>query len=244
MADSNFSYYRDESINARHQVERKKMSKPSKPGNNGQFNPKGLPLETPEQFQAMMQLGRQNPNHDPAWPSLDYLFEENARLQSESRSHTRSMEKRASDKAKRDALRAQLERVKKMDVSKRSVGTMTEETDQEKRMSPPSNISADPELPSRSKSVTSSADGLVSPLIQPSAGMANPPSASNRSSSALSSYIVRVSDFKDNNGQAESGNACAKQAKKRLSGRSLKEVAKGVLKGVTRKLGSRGDASK
>ena len=266
MADHNFSHYRDEPIDARHQVERKKILKPSKPGNNGQFNPKGLPLETPEQFQAMMQLGRQNPNHDPAWPSLDYLFEENARLQSEIRSHMRSMEERASGKANRDALRAQLERVKKMDISKRYARTGVEKTGQEKGVPPPPNVSAGPELPSRSQSVTEPADELESPQSQASHDITRslghrnkshptPPGLSGNDHSPPHdrdeaqvtttspeniAAVAKSPKFKDDTSQAQSGNACAGQAKKRSSGRSLKRVLKGAMK----KIGLRRDASR
>jgi len=64
-----------------------------------------------------------------------------------------------------------------MEVSEQSVGTMTEETDQEKKMSPPPNFLADFELPSRSQSVTSPADEVESPQIQTSDGIAKLPSA-------------------------------------------------------------------
>ncbi|KAI4951831.1 hypothetical protein J4E86_007247 [Alternaria arbusti] len=267
MADHNFSHYRDEPIDARHQAERNKTSKPSEPGINHAFSPKGLPLETPEQFQARMQLGQQNPNHSPAWPSLDYLFEENARLQSEIRSQIRSSEQqRASDKATRDAIRVQLERVKKMEISKRPVSTGAEETGQEKRTSAPSVLPTDPHARSRPQCVAVLADERKSPQSQASHDITRslghrnkshptPPDLSGNDHSPPHdrdeaqvtttspeniAAVAKSPKFKDDTSQAQSGNACAGQAKKRSSGRSLKRVLKGAMK----KIGLRRDASR
>ncbi|KAI4638803.1 hypothetical protein J4E93_009831 [Alternaria ventricosa] len=269
MADSNFPYHREEPVSARHQAERNKTSKPSEPGSNHAFSPKGLPLETPEQFQALMQLGQQNPNHSPAWPSLDYLFEENARLQSDIRSsQIRSSEQRASDKAKRDAMRAQLERVKKMEISKRPVSTKAEETVQEKRMSAPPNVFVEPRPRSRSQDDTvpiaervslhsQASDDIARSLGHRNKSHSTPPGLNDDDHSpphdcdeahVISespeelAVFAEVQKAKDKTGQAKSGNGCAEQAKKRLTGRSLK-AAKGVLKGAMRRLGIRRDAS-
>ncbi|KAI4677350.1 uncharacterized protein J4E88_007158 [Alternaria novae-zelandiae] len=267
MADSNFSCYRDEPIDARHQAERNKTSKPSKPDSNHTFSPKGWPLESRAGFQALMQLGQQNPNHSSAWPSLDYLFEENARLQSDIRSsQIRSSEQRASDKAKRDAMRAQLERVKKMEISKRPVSTKAEETGQEKRTSASSVLPTDPHARSRSQDGTApipeheSQQGQTSDDITRSLGHRNkshptPPGLSGNDHSPPHdrdeaqvtttspeniAAVAKSPKFKDDTSQAQSGNACAGQAKKRLSGHSLKRV----LKGATKKIGLRRDASR
>jgi len=224
MADSNFAYHHEESFGAQNNAERTEVLKPSKPSNDAQFMRKPWPLETPAEFQALVQLSRRHPNHNPAWPDFDYLFEENARLQSEIRSQIRSSEERASDKAKRDALRAQLERIKKMEACKLPVSTGAEGTGQEKGMSPLPTVPADPELPV--------------PLHDRDGAQITKASPEDLAAGA------EAPTSKDKIGGVQSGNACAEQAKKRFSGRSLMEAAKGVLKGVMKKLGLRRDASR
>jgi len=113
------------------------------------------------------------------------------------------------------------DKIRKMGASERSVGTMTEETFREKGTAlPPPNLPAEPELLitphdcDEAQAITTSPEGIAA--------------------------VAKSPKFKDGTSQAQSGNECAEQAKKRSSGRSLRHVLKGAMK----KLGLRRDASR
>ncbi|KAI4682952.1 uncharacterized protein J4E84_006854 [Alternaria hordeiaustralica] len=223
MADRDIHDDHEEPANARHHAGRHEILKPFIPSNGNLYKPDGWPLETFAERRTL----------------ADHVVREYITLR-KLRPKTHSKSLLASHGKALDGLAAYLDEIKNMEASERSVGTMTEETDQEKGMSPLPHLPTEPELPPRSQSVTSPLDELESPRIQASGHIVKPPSASNKSFSAPPSSIVRVSNSNAKTGQAQSGNACAGQAKKRSSGRSLKRVLKGAIK----KLGLRRDASR
>ncbi|KAI4908415.1 hypothetical protein J4E90_009040 [Alternaria incomplexa] len=160
MAYSSIYDYRDAPLDAQHHAGRNEVLKPSIPNNGDLYRPDGWPSNTFAERRTL----------------ADHVVREYATLR-KLRPKTRSKSLLASHKKALVGVATYLNEIKKMEVSEQSVGTMTEETDQEKEMSPPPNFLADFELPSRSQSVTSPADELESPQIQTSDGIAKLPSA-------------------------------------------------------------------
>ncbi|KAI4709408.1 hypothetical protein J4E89_006157 [Alternaria sp. Ai002NY15] len=160
MADSNITDYRDAPLDAQHHARRNEVLKPFTPSIHDPYKPDGWPLETFAERRTL----------------ADHVVREYATLR-KLRPNTQSKSLLASHWKALTGVATYLDEIKKMEGSERSGGTATEEIDREKRMSPPTDLPAESELPSQSQTVTSPADELESPQIQTSDGIAKLPSA-------------------------------------------------------------------